>query len=90
MLRITKKKTLALKWKKNPTADGYEVQYALNKKFTKSKKTKVVKSAKKTSLTIKKLKKGKTYYVRVRAYVLDGNKKVYGKWSSKKKIKIRK
>ena len=56
----------------------------------KSKKTKTVKSAKKTSLTIKKLKKGKTYYVRIRSYALDGNKKVYGAWSAKKKIKIKK
>ncbi len=79
-----------IKWKKVKSAKGYEVQYALDKKFKKNTKTKYVKSAKKTSLSIKKLKKDKTFYVRVRAYALDGNKKVYGKWSSKKKIKIKK
>ena len=38
----------------------------------------------------KKLKKKKTYYVRVRAYTLSNGKKVYGKWSSVKKVKIKK
>ncbi|MBE5925204.1 MAG: hypothetical protein E7271_12230 [Lachnospiraceae bacterium] len=85
-----KKKTVTVKWKKINGVKEYEVQYALNKKFSKGKKTKVVKSSQKSSLSIKKLKKGKTYYVRVRAYALDGNKKVYGAWSSKKKITIKK
>ncbi len=85
-----KKKTVTVTWEKTNNADGYEVQYALNKKFTKSKKTKAVKSAKKTSLTIKKLKKGKTYYIRVRAYKMDGKKKVYGNWGAAKKVKIKK
>ena len=40
--------------------------------------------------TITKLKKGKTYYVRVRAYKKLSGKKIYGKWSKIKKIKIRK
>ncbi len=39
---------------------------------------------------IKKLKKKKTYYFRVRAYRLEGKKKVYGSWSGTKKIKIKK
>lgn len=89
-VKNNKKKTIQVKWKSVTGASGYEIQYALNKKFSKGKKTKVVKSAKKTSLTIKKLKKGKTYYVRIRSYALDGNKKVYGAWSAKKKIKIKK
>ena len=39
----------------------------------------------------KKLKKGKTYYVRVRAYKKDSTgRKVYGKYSTVKKIKITK
>ena len=29
-------------------------------------------------------------YVRVRAYTLSNGKKVYGKWSSVKKVKIKK
>ena len=83
-----KKKSIVVKWKKISNAKGYNLQYALNKKFTKSKKTKITT---KSTLTIKKLKKGKTYYVRVRAYNTDSKgTKVYSKWSSVKKVKIKK
>lgn len=67
-------------------AKGYQIQYAANKKFTKAKS----KTLTKRSFTVK-LKKGKKYYVRVRAYKLDGsNKKVYGAWSKVKSITIKK
>ena len=81
------KKALSLKWKKIKGVSGYEVKYALNKKFTKGKK---VKDIKKASVKLNKLKKKKTYYVSVRAYVLapDGEK-VYGEWSKVKKIKFK-
>ena len=81
-----KGKTVKITWKKLSGVKGYEVQYALNGKFTKGKKTLRVTSA---SKTVKKLKKKSTYYVRVRAYTMDGSKKVYGKYSSIKKIKIK-
>lgn len=51
---------------------------------------KKTKSTTKTKYTVKKLKKKKTYYMRVRAYTLWNGKKVYGKWSSVKKVKIKK
>jgi hypothetical protein len=83
-----KGKKLTVKWKKISDAKGYEVQYALNSKFTKSKKTKTLT---KTTLTVKKLKKKKTYYVRVRAYTTDASgNKVFGEWSKAKKVKIKK
>ena len=37
--------------------------------------------------TISKLKKGKKYYVRVRAY--NKGKKAYGDWSNKKAVKVK-
>ena len=82
-----KKKAVALSWKKVSGAKGYQIQYAFNKKFTKKKKSRLTKKRK---FTVKKLKKKKTYYFRVRAYKLNGNKKVYGKWSKVKKIKVKK
>ena len=82
-----KKKSVTLSWKKASGAKGYQLQYALNKKFTKKKKSKFTKKRK---FTVKKLKKKKTYYFRVRAYKLNGKKKVYGKWSGVKKVKIKK
>jgi uncharacterized repeat protein (TIGR02543 family) len=84
-----KGKKLAATWKKISGAKGYQISYSANKKFTKS--TTVTKSVSKTSYTATKLKKGKTYYVRVRAYKVDSTGvKVYGKWRSVKKVKITK
>ena len=82
----TKGRKLTASWKKASEADGYQIQYAPNKKFKKA-KSKTVKS---TSVTLKKLKKKTTYFVRVRAYKVVDGKKVYGKWSSVKKVKIKK
>ena len=81
-----KGKKLTVKWKKVTGAKGYQLQYAMNKKFKKKKSV----QTKKTKYTIKKLKKKKTYYIRVRAYKMNGRKKVYGKWSTVKKVKIKK
>ena len=83
-----KTKKLTVKWKKTSKAKGYQIQIATNKKFTKGKKTKTLS---KTTYSFKKLKKNKYYYVRIRAYVYDSNhKKVYGSWSTVKKVKIKK
>lgn len=86
-LSNAKTKKLIVKYKKVSGVKGYEITYATNSKFKKGKK---VTSTSKTSVTFKKMKKT-TYYVRVRAYKLDSaGKKVYGKYSSVKKIKIKK
>ena len=82
-----KKKSFVAKWEKVSGVKGYQLQYATNKKFTKGKKTKTVKGAKKTSVTIKKLKKNKKYFVRVRTYKIVNGKKVYSKWSKAKTAK---
>lgn len=83
---LSKKGRLKLFLGKVTGAKGYQLQYALNKKFKKKKSI----QTKKTKYIIKKLKKKKTYYIRVRAYKMDGKKKVYGKWSKVKKIKVKK
>ena len=44
---------------------------------------------KKNSATIKKLKSGKKYYVRVRGFFMNGKTKVYGPYSAKKVVKIK-
>ena len=84
----SKKKTLVVKAKKTSGAAGYEYIIATDKKFKKNVKKS---STTKTSVTFKKLKKGKTYYVKVRAYKKDSaNSKVYGSYSAVKKVKIKK
>ncbi len=83
------KKKLVIKWKKNVKADGYEVQYSKKSSFA-SAKTKTIKKAKTTSLTVKKLTNKKTYYVRVRTFKTVNGKKYYSAWSNVKKAKIKK
>lgn len=68
-------------WKKADGASKYEVWCALKKNFKKGLKKITVK---KTKATVKKLKKGKTYYFKVRG-IADG---VKGKFSAVKKIKL--
>ena len=81
-----KKKSMKITWKKVSDADGYQVAYGTKKNFKGAKK----KILNKTSLTVKKLKKKKTYYVRVRAYKTVNGEKVFGAWSATKKVKIKK
>ena len=82
-----RKKRISLKWQKVSNVRGYEIQYALDRKFKKSQKTR---NTSKVSFVIKKLKKKKVYYVRVRAYVVNMDRKIYGSWSKVRKIKVKK
>lgn len=79
---------------------GYQISYSYKKNFKGQKvkdlkkfKYKKIKVKRKkytiTSYKVKGLKRKKTVYVRVRAYKQVGKTKVYGKWSSVKKIKIK-
>ena len=77
---------LTIKASKTAGATGYQYKVSLNKKFTKGVKTK---SSKKRSVTIKGLKKGKKYYVKVRAYAKVGGAKYWGAWSKVKTAKTK-
>lgn len=85
-VEAAKKNTLTVKWKKNKTADGYQIQYALNKKFSRTLKTISIKKKKAVKRKIRRLKAGRKYYIRIRAYKISGRTRVYGKWS---KIAVR-
>lgn len=85
-VKSNKKRTMKIKIKKQSNIAGYEFLYARNKGFTKGKKKKFTN---KTTVTIKKLKRKKTYFVKVRAYRKSGTKKVFGKYSKVKKVKIK-
>lgn len=88
-VKSTKKKTMLVQWKKLASVSGYQVQIALKKNFKKGKKTYTVKKAKTTKKTIKKLKRKKKYFVRIRAYKTVNGKKYYGKWSKVKSVKVK-
>lgn len=82
------KKSLIVTWRWFVSQDGFEVQYALNKSFTKKKKTKRY-DFYAERVKLRGLKRKKTYYVRVRAFKKVGTEKVYGKWSITKKCKVK-
>lgn len=77
VLRKLSKATVT--WKKVEGAKGYQICYSASKKFTSKKQITV----KKNKVLLKKLKSGKTYFLKVRAYRVNGKKRVYGKWSRK-------
>ena len=93
-LKLKRKgKIYIAKWKVNPNSQKvkfYQIKYATNKKFKKAKTKRIsarkYKRAKKYKL--KKLKKGKKYFVKVRACKVVGKVKYYGKWSKRKTIKL--
>ena len=76
-------------WKKDKSVTGYEILYSQKSNFKGAKKVTVTKN-KTVSATIKKLTKNKTYYVKVRAYKTVKGKKIYGAYSSVKKVKVTK
>lgn len=90
-VKTLKGKKLSVSWKKDTKATGYQIQYSINKNFKKGVKTIKVKKAKNTSVTVKKLKVGQKYYLRVRSYktvkVSGKTKVLYGAWSKIKQSK---
>lgn len=90
----SKSKKVTLKYKASKEADGYEIERSTSKK----KGFEVIKDVNnaKTLTYVDKnsksnvLKKGKTYYYRVRAYKYnDDGSKVYAKYSKVKSVKVK-
>ena len=67
-------------------AKFFEYEYSTDKDF---KKSSIVTSKKKT-VTIKKLKKGKTYYVRARSYYKASDGCIYSDYSDARKVGVKK
>lgn len=77
---------LTVRWKKAAGASGYQIQYAASRSMRGSRTV----SASALTRTLSGLKKGSTYYVRIRAYKKVSGKTYYGAWSSVKNVKVRK
>lgn len=73
-------------WKRVKKAKGYQVYRSL-KKNGKYKRVATIKKGTRVKYVNKKLKKGKRYYFKVRAYAGAGSKKVYSKYSKVKSVK---
>lgn len=71
------KTTLNVEWKK-VNCSGYEITYTTDSKFKKGLKKVKIKNPKTVKKAIKKLKKNKKYYVKVRAYKDYNGVRYYG------------
>lgn len=80
------KKKITVSWKKNDAASGYEIRYS-KKKDGGYKTLTTVKSGSTTKYS-KSLKKG-TYYVKMRPYKTKDGKKLYGSYTSAKKVTVK-
>lgn len=82
------KKKVTVKWNEITGVDGYYIRYSTSKSFSSSKKVKIS-DPEIVKKTIKSLKKGKKYYVKVRAFknVTTGTKTepFYANWSTIKR-----
>ena len=72
---------------KTATVSGYQIVCSTSSKFTKG-VVKATAGSKALSKTVTGLKKGKTYYVKVRAYKTVNGKKIYGTYSKVLKCKV--
>lgn len=83
-----KKRKAVLKWKQQKEVSGYEI-YMSKKKKSGYKRVGTVKKAKKVQFTVKKLKKGKTYYFKIRSFKKVNKTKVYSKYSNIKRVRVK-
>lgn len=65
---------------------GYQIQYSANSGFKKGNKIQTVKGYKSKTVTIKKLKSNRKYYLRIRTYTKIGKKTYYSPWSKKAEV----
>lgn len=72
---------------KKVNATGYQYQWSTHRNF---KSNFLTKNTKSTKVTIKTAQSRRRYYVRVRAYETErGGKKIYGKWSNVKSVRVK-
>ena len=82
-----KGKKVKVSWSKASNAEGYAVYYATNSRMSNAGKV----HTRSLSKTLTKLKKGKTYYIKVRAFGTNYDGEIiYGSYSAAKKVKIKK
>lgn len=93
--RITKASNLAknsalVTWTASQKLDGYQIQYSVNSAFKSGyTKTLTYRDSRTNRATLRKLRKGATYYVRVRGFKRSADQMAqYSTWSKSVKVKI--
>ncbi|MEY8516401.1 leucine-rich repeat protein [Lachnospiraceae bacterium 29-84] len=81
---------LKVAWVRQKEAAGYVVEYSTDPKFKKNVKRKTITKNATTSVTLKKLAKGRKYYIRVKAYTKISGKKYYGAMGKIQSKKVKK
>lgn len=80
-------KKLKVSWKIASGVTGYQVAFATSGHFSGA-KTVTVKNARTRTTTINGLKKGTTYFVRLRTFTIKSGKTTYSAWSCTKSLKL--
>ena len=78
------------KWTTIARVNGYQIKYSTSKTFASDNGTVSAYGAAADSRRIANLKKGKTYYVKIRAYKVVGNGLYWSEWSPTKTVRISK
>lgn len=84
-VKSVSKKGVKITWNKVRTAKGYQIKYSAKKNMTDAKTA----TSGSLSKKITKLKSGKRYYFKVRAYKSADGSRIYGGWSSVKSVKVK-
>ena len=84
-VKSVSKKGVKITWNKVKTAKGYQIKYSAKKNMTDAKTA----TSGSLSKKITKLKSGKRYYFKVRAYKTADGSRIYGGWSSVKSVKVK-
>ncbi|MDO4486836.1 MAG: fibronectin type III domain-containing protein [Bacillota bacterium] len=85
------RRSFTARWsRKTAQVTGYQLQYSTSSKFSAKKtRSKYIKKNKTVSVTIKKLKSGKKYYVRIRTYKKIGKITYYSGWSKARTVRVK-
>lgn len=84
-VKSVSEKGVKITWNKVRTAKGYQIKYSTKKNMTDAKTV----TSGSLSKKITKLKSGKRYYFKVRAYKSADGSRIYGGWSSTKSVKVK-
>ena len=80
-------KQITVNWTGSSNFTGYDVQCATNAAFSQNAKTTKISDPKTYSTTLKSLKNGTEYFVRVRSYHVFEGMTYYGQWSNVLSVK---